>query len=74
MWLVVLYTVFVVFSVNDQLLVAYSRLVSQKKIDMAVQPGLNVRHLAAAWKRSDIKRTLLSTFAALLGLVASCTD
>uniref|UniRef100_A0A8H7NBQ1 DUF1772 domain-containing protein n=1 Tax=Bionectria ochroleuca TaxID=29856 RepID=A0A8H7NBQ1_BIOOC len=72
MGLVVFYTVFCVFPVNDKLLAAHSRLISQKKSDDASQTTDEIRNLAAAWKIADLKRTLLSTFAAVAGLIAAC--
>ncbi|KAK7227882.1 hypothetical protein V2G26_000052 [Clonostachys chloroleuca] len=72
MGLVVFYTVFYVFPVNDKLLAAHPRLISQKKSDDASQTTDEIRNLAAAWKIADLKRTLLSTVAAVAGLIAAC--
>ncbi|RSL45338.1 hypothetical protein CEP54_014306 [Fusarium duplospermum] len=72
MGLVVVYTVFIVFPVNDKLLEAHSKLMKQKKSDDDSQTTEEIRSLAAAWKTADLKRTLLSTFAALAGLIAAC--
>ncbi|VUC26568.1 unnamed protein product [Clonostachys rosea] len=72
MGLVVVYTVVYVFPVNDKLLAAHSRLIDQRKSDDASQTTDEIRNLTAAWKRADLKRTLLSAFAAVAGLVAAC--
>ncbi|KAJ3546831.1 hypothetical protein NM208_g1803 [Fusarium decemcellulare] len=72
MGLVVVYTFFIVFPVNDKLLEAHSKLVDKKKSDGTPQTTDEIRNLAAAWQSADLKRTLLSTFAALAGLVAAC--
>ncbi|RMJ19911.1 hypothetical protein CDV36_000428 [Fusarium kuroshium] len=72
MGLVVVYTVFIVFPVNDKLLEAHANLTDHKKSDDDSQTTEDIRSLTAAWKTADLKRTLLSTFAALAGLVAAC--
>ncbi|CAH0051491.1 unnamed protein product [Clonostachys solani] len=72
MGLVAVYTVVYVFPVNDKLLAAHSKLISQKKSDDASQTTDEIRNLVATWKSADLKRTLLSTFAAVAGLIAAC--
>ncbi|KAF4472902.1 hypothetical protein FALBO_204 [Fusarium albosuccineum] len=72
MGLVVVYTVFIVFPVNDKLLAAHSKLIDQKKSHDLPQTTDEILNLAASWQSADLKRTLLSTFAALAGLVAAC--
>ncbi|WAO95325.1 Hypothetical protein NCS54_01293900 [Fusarium falciforme] len=72
MGLVVVYTVLIVFPVNDKLLDAHSKLMSHKRSDDDSQTTEEIRILAAAWKTADLKRTLLSTLAALAGLIAAC--
>ncbi|KAF5013387.1 hypothetical protein FDECE_575 [Fusarium decemcellulare] len=72
MALVAVYTFFIVFPVNDKLLAAHSKLIDNKKSDDTPQTTDEIRNLAAAWKSADLKRTLLSTFAGLAGLVAAC--
>ncbi|KAJ4316591.1 hypothetical protein N0V84_007788 [Fusarium piperis] len=71
MGLVVVYSVLVVFPINDILLDAHSKLINEKKSDDTSRTTEEVRSLAAAWKSADLRRTLLATFAALAGLVAA---
>ncbi|KAJ3457888.1 hypothetical protein MRS44_015029 [Fusarium solani] len=72
MGLVVVYTVLIVFPVNDKLLDAHSKLMSHKRSDDDSQTTEEIRTLVAVWKTADLKRTLLSTLAALAGLIAAC--
>lgn len=72
MGFVVVYTVLVVFPINDKLLDAHAKLISSKRSDDDHQTTDEIRRLAAAWKVADLKRTFLSTLAALAGLIAAC--
>lgn len=72
MGLVVVYTVLIVFPVNDKLLDAHAKLMSHKRSDDDSQTTEEIRTLVAVWKTADLKRTFLSTLAALAGLVAAC--
>lgn len=72
MGLVVVYTVLIVFPVNDKLLDAHSKLMSHKRSDDDSQTTEEIRTLVVVWKTADLKRTLLSTLAALAGLIAAC--
>ncbi|KAK2130602.1 hypothetical protein NOF04DRAFT_1273642 [Fusarium oxysporum II5] len=71
MGLVVIYIVFVIFQIKNRFLVAHSDLVNQKKFDNGSQVGDDVQDIVAAWRGAAFQRTLLSTFATLLGLVAA---
>ncbi|KAI8713663.1 hypothetical protein NCS52_01311200 [Fusarium sp. LHS14.1] len=72
MGFVVVYTILAVFPINDKLLDAHSKLMSHKRSDDDSQTADEIRRLVAAWKTADFKRTLLSTLAALAGLIAAC--
>ncbi|KAM5343624.1 hypothetical protein ACJ41O_012161 [Fusarium nematophilum] len=73
MGLIVPYTVFSAFPVNDQLLAEHAKLTNSKKPEAETtnRSMQDVRNIAAMWKTVDWNRTLLATFAALAGLIAA---